>query len=85
MRYLSSMLLAGPGWQVLTTLAAAVTRNSCPISISKTASVCPGLASGMQVGVPVVVRVVNQKNRSWGKVSPCDPKNGPACSAPSAW
>ena len=49
LRYLSSLLLAGPGWQVLTTLAAAVTRNSCPISISKTASVCPGLASGIRL------------------------------------
>ena len=39
-----------------------------------------------QVAVPVVVRVVNEKNRSWGKgLSPCDPKNGPACSAPRAW
>ena len=47
--YLSSMLLAWPGCQVLTTLATAVTKNSCPISISRTASVCPGLASGTRL------------------------------------
>ena len=66
-------------------MATAVTRNSCPMSISATATLWPGLAAGTRLPYPVVVRVVNEKNRSWEKVPyPCDPKNGPACSAPRA-
>ena len=36
----------GTGSPVLTTLATAVTSNSCPVSSSRTAKVRPGLAAG---------------------------------------
>jgi hypothetical protein len=43
------------------------------------------VAAGTRLPYPVVVRVVNEQYRSWEKVpSPCDPKNGPAPSVPSA-
>jgi hypothetical protein len=74
-----------PGRQMVTTLATAVTKNSWPISISRTARLCPGLAAGTRVPYPVVVRVVNEKYRSWEKVpSPATRRTGrlPACPAP---
>jgi hypothetical protein len=58
------------------TLATAVTRNSCPMSISATAKVWPGLPAGTRFPYPVVVSVVKEKNRSCGKFpSPFNPKN----------
>jgi hypothetical protein len=44
---------------VLTTLATAVTRNRWPVSISRTAKACPGLAARIRLPYPVVTRVVN--------------------------
>src|ERR1700761_6493830 len=43
----------------------ATTRNSCPITASSTANVCPGLAAGIRFPYPTVVIVAKLKNRSW--------------------
>jgi hypothetical protein len=41
------------------TLATAVTSNSWPVSISRTAKVWPGLAAGIRLPCPVAVSVVS--------------------------
>jgi hypothetical protein len=53
---LSSWVGGRPGRQVLTTLATAVTSNSCLVSISRVARGWPGLAAGTRLPYPVMLR-----------------------------
>ncbi len=63
----------------------ATTRNSCPVTASSTAKVCPGLAAGTRLPYPTVVIVTKLKNRSWlSEPWPAGPKNGTLPNSPAA-
>src|SRR6185437_9334993 len=63
----------------------ATTRNSCPVTASSIANVCPGLAAGTRFPYPTVVIVTKLKNRSWlSEPGPAGPKNGTVPNSPAA-